>query len=156
MVYIIKIYTDGSTKTNPGPGSYAVVMLDESPTYGISLPWMIKMEYENTTNNRMELMALIQAVRHSFVYACTPIIYCDSAYCVNMYNEWIDNWAAAGWKRSKNQPIENLDLVQELYELKHLTFFCPAVEKIKGHAGHIGNELCDVRDNTQLIWAVQQ
>lgn len=140
---MIRIYCDGSTKTNPGPGAFGVVILDDND----NILYIYRKEYESTTNNRMELEGLIHALEKYQEYEYNAsgkvTIYCDSAYCVNMYNDWIDSWYTNGWRRSKNQEIENLDLVQLLYKIKYENLFVPTVKKVKGHNGDFGNELCD-------------
>lgn len=147
-------YCDGSTrgKNQRGAdnvGGWGVVCFgdcvsDFSFDFGISY---------NTTNNREELKALIFCL--STMLELYPgekdfIIYSDSAYVVNCANQWIDNWARNGWCNSKKQPVENLDLVQELYEL--LNKFCiqPDIRKCEGHAGEIGNELADALATADL------
>lgn len=100
---------------------------------------------EGTTNNREELKALIHCL--STIKELYPdekcIIYSDSAYVVNMFNDWILTWAANGWKNSKKQPVENLDLVQIIYNFIQENFFEYDVQKCSGHAGDLGNELAD-------------
>jgi ribonuclease HI len=71
------------------------------------------------------------------------LIYSDSAYCVNMFNDWISTWASNGWTNSKKEIVKNYDLVKKLYEYKKIDFPNFQVLKIKGHADNIGNELAD-------------
>lgn len=134
---MIKIYTDGSAAPNPGPGGAAAVAIDEDKIIWV---WY---DYEDyTTNNRMEMKALIAALEwaHSENLFAVPV-YSDSAYVVNLYTDWMHKWVKAGWTRSNGAPVENLDLVKELY---NLFFLCSCeVIKVKGHSGVIGNELCD-------------
>ena len=100
---MLKIWTDGSCLGNPGPGGWAFVATNGKDTAERSGG------EKNTTNNRMELTALI------FALAATQtrykndkcVIKSDSAYCVNMFNDWIYNWQRNGWVRQKKQPIEN-------------------------------------------------
>jgi ribonuclease HI len=100
---------------------------------------------EGTTNNREELKAMIYCI--SSVLHDYPdekcIIYSDSAYVVNMCNTWIYNWAANNWKNSKKQTVENLDLVQKIYNLLQGFFVKPDIQKCEGHMGELGNELAD-------------
>ena len=100
---------------------------------------------EGTTNNREELKAMIycmSTILNSYPdEQCT--IYSDSAYVVNMVNNWIDVWALNEWKNSKKQIVENLDLVKEIYELMQQTFLGFDVRKCDGHQGELGNELAD-------------
>lgn len=136
------IYTDGACSGNPGPGGFGVVVCSEDE--------QITEEYsehcEKTTNNREEIKAIIYAMEN---YGCRflllneiPVVYSDSAYCVNMFNEWIYSWAANGWRRSKNQEILNLDLVQKYWDLYNKGYRID-LRKIKGHAGYKGNERAD-------------
>ena len=136
------IYTDGACSGNPGPGGFGVVVCGDNGT--------IQTEYsehcEKTTNNREEMKAIIYAMRN---YGCSfllfdemPLVYSDSAYCVNMFNEWIFSWERNGWKRSKNQEILNLDLVKEYWNLYQQGYRID-LRKIKGHAGQKGNERAD-------------
>ena len=119
---MIKIYVDGGCSGNPGSGSFGVAALNEEETI---LLYNVSSEItQTTTNNREELKALI----HAFDKTQTMfkdeqcIIYTDSAYCENMFNDWIHDWARNGWKNSKKQIVENLDLVQQLYEFAKLEF----------------------------------
>lgn len=145
---MIEIYTDGSAAPNPGPGGAAAIARDSKE--GIVWYWF---GYEkNTTNNRMEMKALIEAlkwVRSENLFAVP--IFSDSSYVVNLYSNWMFKWARANWTRSKGARVENLDLVKELYDL---SFLCSCeVFKIKGHDGVFDNELCDAlaSKNTQKL-----
>lgn len=141
---MILIYCDGSTKTNPGDGSFGVVLIKNN-----EIMHTHREEHSDTTNNRMELMALIYALKMAKIYDNDCIIYCDSAYCVNAYHSWIESWKNNGWRRPRNQEVENLDLMKQIDEIKCSNcsdeFFNkePILEKVKGHHGNIGNELCD-------------
>lgn len=147
----ITYYTDGACSRNPGSGGYAVISLsrDWSQTMSeyierLSLNYSYAEYFENTTNNRMELGAVIHALELAkanpqYEYE----IYSDSAYVVNICNDWIWRWAAAGWVRGKNQPIENLDLIQKLYELMNFADFKFSIVKCKGHSDILENELAD-------------
>ena len=153
----VEIYTDGSAKNNgakENSGGWGVVGLieDQSCKSGFRIDYTISKQEENTTNNRMELTALI------FALAATQtryknnkcVIKSDSAYCVNMFNDWIYNWQRNGWVRQKNQPIENLDLVKQIWEYCKLEWPNFTVEKIKGHNGLLGNEIADLLATNQL------
>ena len=115
MNITINIYTDGSSRGNPGPGGFGVVAFihdnENFPDYSYSE------STENTTNNREELKAILHvfelADKNPNLYY---IIMSDSAYCVNTINDWIFKWSNNNWKRSNNQPVENLDLIQSLYK----------------------------------------
>lgn len=141
-------YTDGACSKNPGAGGYAairlskILSLDKEPLYTIS---EIYSEYfDNTTNNRMEMMAVLSVLKNidendNYKY----IIKSDSAYVVNMCNDWIWNWAKNGWQNSKKKEVENKDLVLELYNYLTKNFKKVQIEKVKGHNGVLENELCD-------------
>ena len=107
----------------------------------------------------MEIMGLIAALNlATTIYKEEKcIIYCDSAYCVNMFNSWISNWAANNWIGSSKEQVKNLDLVKQLYKYKLIDFPNFQVVKISGHSGKIGNELADgfatykvYKDSTKL------
>ena len=99
----------------------------------------------NTTNNKMELTALLYALELTQTKYKNKqcVIKSDSAYCVNMFNTWIYNWNQNNWIRSKNQSIENLDLVKQIWEYCKIEWPNFIVEKVPGHCGLIGNELAD-------------
>lgn len=139
---MIKIYVDGASKGNPGPGGSGIVAYDSKNNIILK---SYTQKYENTTNNQAELKALIYAIQMVKEYWKDEycIIYSDSAYCVNMCSSWIHNWARNGWLNSKKQQVENYDLVRTLY--KYISQPEPnfEIQKIKGHSGEIGNELAD-------------
>lgn len=139
MLY--EIFTDGSCRGNPGPGGWAWIMMDKAGAA------VLNKEYDNenpTTNNRMELKAMISALG---IAESQPkdnfIIWSDSAYVVNACNDWVWKWAANGWRNSKNQPVENIDLMREIYRFMTIPWFNATVKKCDGHHGIIGNELAD-------------
>lgn len=135
----VNYYTDGSSRGNPGPGGWGYVLLQD----GHLLEYDSGKE-ENTTNNRMELKAILEVAKLAAEYPEVEfVIYSDSAYCVNTINTWMWSWAKNGWKRSKNQPVENLDLIKQLYNLFNTEFFNACVRKVPGHSGLLGNELAD-------------
>jgi ribonuclease HI len=137
-VPVITIYTEGSSLGNPGKGGFGVVQLDKN---------IIKHEYSKfsdlTTNNREELKAIIQAFELASIFQKEVTIYSDSAYAVNMINDWIWNWAKNDWKNSKKKEVENIDLVKIIYNYITKENYNCQVIKIKGHAGEVGNELAD-------------
>ena len=132
------IFTDGSARPNPGPGGWGcVLVLDGKPVaqkHGRD---------PETTNNRMELTGLIEALKlveaHKISVPLT--MYTDSELCVNILNKWADGWAKNGWKR-KSGPIANLDLVQELYR-RFRGQSVVTIEWIKAHNGWLWNEYAD-------------
>ena len=113
----VELYVDGSARKN-GDGGWGVVGLIEDSSYknGFRLDYTLSKQEENVTNNRMELTALISALTATQTRYKNDkcIIKSDSAYCVNMFNDWIYNWQHNGWVRQKNQSIENLDLVKQI------------------------------------------
>lgn len=131
----VTIYTDGACSGNPGPGGWAAVLI-----YGENHKEISGYE-ENTTNNRMELMAAIRALE-TLKEPCKVQLYSDSAYLVNCFQQgWHKNWVRNGWKNSKNQPVENKDLWQQLLQLmeRHDVLY----SKVKGHADDKWNNRCD-------------
>ena len=141
----MNIYVDGSAKPNPGKGGYSVIVMNDNNQVEICYA-----HYEdNTTNNRQELKAILYALIrwgkklsdlnwHNSI----PIVYSDSAYSINTLTNWMFSWKNNGWKKTNNQIPENLDLIQEYYNLYEQGYRID-LRKIKGHAGHIGNELAD-------------
>lgn len=131
----VTIYTDGACSGNPGPGGYAaIIMLEDNKKeiYGAE---------KNTTNNRMELMAAIQGLK-ALKRPCEVTLYSDSAYLVNAYNNnWIYGWKKNGWKNASKEPVKNIDLWQEIEDLRqiHTVTFV----KVKGHADNEFNNRCD-------------
>lgn len=137
---MIKIYTDGACSGNPGPGGYGLVIIQDN-----IIKWEKSAQCEQTTNNREEMKAIIEAFKVADLYFPNEdvIIYSDSAYCVNMINDWIWNWARNGWKNSKKKEVENIDLVKEIYNYINKEFYHCQVVKISGHSGEVGNEIAD-------------
>ncbi|HIV41071.1 MAG TPA: ribonuclease HI [Candidatus Mediterraneibacter guildfordensis] len=138
---LVKIYTDGAARGNPdGPGGYGSV-LEYVDTKGELHVKEISRGYVRTTNNRMELMAVIAGLE-ALNRPCEVEVYSDSQYVVNAFNQhWVDGWIKKGWKRGKNEPVKNVDLWKRLLEAKEkhsVTFHW-----VKGHDGHPQNERCD-------------
>lgn len=129
------VFTDGGCQPNPGPGGWGYVYVIEGQ--------IIQQEHgheSETTNNRMELTALIKAF--SALSPDTAVtIHSDSQLCVRTINEWAPNWERRGWRRSTG-PIANLDLVQELYAL-HKDKPNISLQWIKAHNGWLWNEYAD-------------
>lgn len=138
---LVKIYTDGAARGNPdGPGGYGSVLeyVDSKGTLHVK---ELSGGYVRTTNNRMELMAVIAGLE-VLNRPCTVEVYSDSQYVVNAFNQhWVDSWIKKGWKRGKNEPVKNLDLWKRLLQAKepHNVSF----HWVKGHDGHPQNERCD-------------
>ena len=137
----VKIFTDGAARGNPdGPGGYGTV-LEYVDTKGELHTKELSQGYKKTTNNRMELMAVIAGLE-ALNRPCEVELYSDSQYVVNAFNQhWIDGWVKKGWKRGKNEPVKNVDLWKRLLAAKEkhwVTFIW-----VKGHDGHPQNERCD-------------
>ena len=131
---MLKIWTDGSCLGNPGPGGWAFVATD-----GKNIAHRSGGE-RDTTNNRMELMAVIRALtaahRHSEIE-----IHTDSQYVKNGITQWIHSWKAKGWKTADKKPVKNQELWVQLDELN--SALDVTWNWVKGHAGIEYNELCD-------------
>ena len=131
---IVEIYTDGACRGNPGPGGWGV--------------WLKRGEAEKelcggepeTTNNRMELMAAIQALE-TLNQPCVIKLYSDSKYVLQGITEWMDNWKKRGWKTAAKKPVKNEDLWRRLdaamqqHEINWIW--------VKGHSGNLGNDKAD-------------
>ena len=142
----VKIYTDGAARGNPdGPGGYGAV-LEYVDLKGTLHTKELSQGYKKTTNNRMELMAVIVALE-ALNRPCEVELYSDSKYVVDAFNQhWIDSWLKKGWKRGKNEPVKNADLWKRLLKAKdphQVTFIW-----VKGHDGHPQNERCDTLATT--------
>ena len=130
------IHTDGACKGNPGPGGWGVLMQSgehERELFGGE---------PQTTNNRMELMAVIQALT-ALKRPCRVEIHLDSEYVRKGITEWITGWKAKGWRTASKQPVKNADLWQQLDALVQQSAHEISWHWVKGHAGHAGNERAD-------------
>lgn len=134
MSEVIEIFTDGACKGNPGPGGWGALLrvgANEKELFGGE---------PLTTNNRMELMAVIRALealnRH-----CKVKVHTDSQYVQKGISEWISGWKKRGWKTADKKPVKNVDLWLELDQLaaQHDIEWL----WVRGHAGHEGNERAD-------------
>lgn len=131
----VTIYTDGACSGNPGPGGWAAVLL-----YGDNKK-EISGGSKNTTNNIMEITAVIEALK-CLKFECEAKVHSDSAYVVNCFNQgWIYNWRKNNWKTASKEPVKNKELWEELYNLvqKHKVEFI----KVKGHSDVELNNRCD-------------
>lgn len=129
------IYTDGACSGNPGPGGWGSVLMYKGNKKEISGG------KSNTTNNVMELTAVIEGLK-LLKFPCKVKLYSDSAYVVNAFNQkWIYGWLKNGWKNSSKESVKNKELWQQLYELTkiHEVEFI----KVKGHADNEYNNRCD-------------
>jgi len=131
----VAIYTDGACSGNPGPGGWGAVLLYGNHRKEISGG------HRHTTNNRMELTAIIEALKH-LKEPCKVKVYSDSAYVVNCFKQgWIENWQRNGWLNSKKEPVENQELWKELLQLMRIHQV--EYEKVKGHSSDALNNHCD-------------
>lgn len=130
----VEIFTDGACKGNPGPGGWGAVL-----RYGDTEKHLYGGEKE-TTNNRMELLAAIEALA-ALKRSCTVILTTDSQYVRKGITEWIAGWRKNGWKTAAKKPVKNADLWQRLDELSMLHKI--DWRWVKGHSGHAENELAD-------------
>ena len=134
-------YTDGSSKGNPGPGGYGVVEYDIQSN---RIFYIYSEYFKNVTNNQMELKAILHVIKLAAADKENfYLVYSDSAYAVNSINTWMNGWARNGWVNSKKKPVENLDLIQEIYSYLEFPMENFDLRKIDGHSGHLGNELAD-------------
>lgn len=141
------IWTDGSCRRNPGPGGFGVIGVQEG-----KIIFAHNEICEQTTNNREEMKAILYALEYTAAFPEEVfIIHSDSAYCVNMCNDWIFTWVRNNWKNSKNKEVENIDLVKELYIHLNKVFPNFQIVKTKGHVGIIENELADALATNNLI-----
>lgn len=132
----ITIYTDGACSGNPGPGGWGAVLLFNDQKKEI------KGGEVETTNQRMEMQAVIEALNALKVTDWDVTVYSDSAYVVNAFQQkWLDKWQKNGWQNSKKEPVANQDLWQKLLLLMSKNRV--KLLKVKGHAGDAYNERCD-------------
>ncbi len=136
----IEIYTDGSSLGNPGPGGWGVVIVN-----GEKIIHEIGGYEKETTNNRMELMAVIESLKYILkVYANdTVIIHADSTYTLGGVTTWIHNWEKNGWRTANKKEVLNQDLWKELITLVREFKGNLTWNKVKGHSDHIYNDRAD-------------
>lgn len=136
------IYTDGSC-IGDRSGGFGVVALNDRE----EIQELYSEQIDETTNNREELKAIIYAARHfgkamfDFEEYEVPIVYSDSAYCVNTLTNWMYGWEARGWLKADNKVPENLDLIKEYFELSKISKI--DLRKCAGHSGNKWNDLAD-------------
>ena len=136
----VTLYSDGSSRGNPGPGGYGTILRYTAPS-GAVHEKELSAGFSCTTNNRMELLGCIVGLE-ALKRPCTVTVYSDSQYLVNAFNQnWVASWLKRGWKNAQKQPVKNVDLWKRLLAAKE-----PHTVKfvwVKGHAGHPENERCD-------------
>lgn len=141
MKKIVEIFTDGACRGNPGPGGWGALLRYQEHQKKLNGA------EADTTNNRMELTAAIEALKHlkqsSVVHLTT-----DSVYVKNGITDWMPKWKRKGWKTADNKPVKNQDLWQQLDEIvqqHEVEWFW-----VKGHSGHVENEIADQLANAAI------
>lgn len=155
----IRIFTDGACSDNPGPGGWAAVFNSTNHCKTIQGNEL------STTNNRMELMAVVKSLERILEEHKRPIsnvkveyeLYSDSAYVVNAINNcWIETWQKNGWKTTKREDVKNKDLWERFLFLRKVfvaTNISFKIIKIKGHAGNTFNEMVDQLAKQEVLKA---
>lgn len=137
----VELYTDGAARGNPeGPGGYGAILVFYN-SKGERFEKEISQGYIKTTNNRMELMAVIRGLE-ALVKPCEVLVYSDSKYLVDAFlQDWIGSWEKANYRKGKKNEVKNIDLWKYLRKIMkpHQVSF----HWVKGHAGHPMNERCD-------------
>lgn len=137
----VEIFTDGACKGNPGPGGWGAILrygTTEKEIYGAS---------KNTTNNIMELTAVIESLKN-LKKPCELIITTDSKYVKNGITEWIHNWKKNGWRTAAKKEVKNKELWIELDSL--IQIHSISWDWVKGHSGHPENERADLLANVAI------
>jgi ribonuclease HI len=145
----VVMYTDGACKGNPGPGGWGVLLKSgatEKELFGGEL---------GTTNNRMELMAVIQGLA-ALKRPCAVTLYLDSQYVLKGITEWLPGWKAKGWRTAGKTPVKNAELWQRLDVLAHQGGHRIDWQWVRGHAGDAGNERADALANMGVEVALGQ
>ena len=145
----VVIYTDGACKGNPGPGGWGVLLRSPDGTE----KELCGGERE-TTNNRMEMMAVIEALA-ALKRPCDVTLFLDSQYVLKGITEWLPGWKAKGWKTAAKQPVKNVDLWQRLDALVANSGHAIDWRWVKGHAGDPGNERADALANRGVEQALR-
>ena len=145
----VEIYTDGACKGNPGPGGWGVLLKS-----GATEKELFGGERE-TTNNRMELMAVIMALE-ALKRPCHVFLHADSQYVLKGMTEWLVGWKAKGWKTASKQPVKNVDLWQRLDALVANGGHKIEWRWVRGHNGDPGNERADDLANRGVEQALRQ
>ena len=141
MMNKVEIFTDGACKGNPGPGGWGAILrygTNEKEIYGAS---------KNTTNNIMELTAVIESLKN-LNKPCELIITTDSKYVKNGITEWIHNWKKNGWRTAAKKEVKNKELwieLDSLIQIHSITW-----DWVKGHSGHPENERADLLANVAI------
>ena len=137
---IMQFYTDGACSGNPGPGGWAWLRVSNGEIHAQNSGYE-----EQTTNNRMELLAVINALenfhKNSKQGSCALEVYTDSSYVQQGITKWIKNWKKNGWRTASRQPVKNQDLWQKLDALQEVAIV--SWHWLKGHSENKFNNICD-------------
>lgn len=139
---MFQVATDGACKGNPGPGTWAFVVFDQ---HGNKCLGHKKGHEVSSTNNVMELTAILQALAWAFKHKKAINILTDSNYCYKGITEWLPKWKANGWRTASGAPVKNAELWKKVHLGKN------TIEKVKGHSGHHMNEMADMYCNEEYI-----
>jgi Ribonuclease HI len=145
----VEIYTDGACKGNPGPGGWGVWLRSgshEKELFGGE---------PSTTNNRMELRAVIEALA-ALKRPCAVTLHLDSQYVRKGITEWLAGWKAKGWRTASGQPVKNVDLWQQLDALVRERGHRIEWRWVRGHSGHPGNERADALANQGVAQVLER
>jgi ribonuclease HI len=142
----VDIYTDGACKGNPGPGGWGVLLTSEQARKELCGG------ERQTTNNRMEMQAVIEALR-ALKRPCHVRLHVDSQYVLKGMTEWLPGWKARGWKTAAKEPVKNADLWQQLDALVNQGPHRIEWNWVRGHNGHPGNERADELANQGVALA---
>ena len=139
---MIEIFTDGSATNNgsiTSVGGWSAVVYRDGQLCSVTAA----NDIIGATNNQMEMKAIIWALEYYGDEFPSAIVYSDSSYCINTFTDWMYKWKNNGWTRGKkHEPVENLDLVKEYYNLEQ-SGKSIVLRKVAGHSGNQGNELAD-------------
>lgn len=148
----IECFCDGSAHPNPGPGGFGVIVLDKDKNFGYNNYRVVEVhtkQFDKTTNNEQELKALLYVFLNYGVninnreFTEIPIVYSDSAYAINTFENWMFSWARNGWRKSDKKTPENLELIQAYYDWYQKGYRID-LRKVRGHQGNFGNEMADL------------
>ena len=145
----VEVYTDGACKGNPGPGGWGVLLQSGEKTRELFGGELV------TTNNRMEMMAVIQALQ-SLSRPCAVTLFLDSQYVLKGITEWLPGWKARGWRTAAKAPVKNVDLGQQLDRLAAGSGHKIDWRWVRGHNGDPGNERADALANRGVELALGQ
>lgn len=145
----VEVYTDGACKGNPGPGGWGVLLQSGEKTRELFGGELV------TTNNRMEMMAVIQALQ-SLSRPCAVTLFLDSQYVLKGITEWLPGWKARGWRTAAKAPVKNVDLWQQLDRLVAGSGHKIDWRWVRGHNGDPGNERADALANRGVELALGQ